>query len=281
MARLRIRTIKPELWNSDDFNALSAHGRLVFLWLIGQADDEGRLKASADLIAARNAIPVEDVVEGLRVMVERGMLASYSHESSPAHALVNWRAHQKVDHPTTSTIPPPPNTKPGRFGETSRKFAKARDDSRDLANFRASRGSGLVRSGLVRSGPSSNGAAADHAPAHEAPDDFAAFVAELNTATGRRFVGDAKARKLYRQRVNEGRTADELLAAARGVACSPHHMGQNDGGIPYNAPANVLRSRVLDQLIALGTGEIGVTKRDTPGERREDDIDRWAAGGEA
>ncbi len=86
--------------------------------------------------------------------------------------------------------------------------------------------------------------------------DYAAFLAELNRATGRAFRGDAESRKLYVRRRKDGRSADDLLAAARGVALSPHHMGQNDSGVPYNAPVNVLRSRMLDTLIALGRGEI-------------------------
>jgi hypothetical protein len=86
--------------------------------------------------------------------------------------------------------------------------------------------------------------------------DYEAFVAELNRAVGRRFRGDAESRRLYARARKNGRSADDLLAAARGVALSPHHMGQNDAGLPYNAPANVLRSRMLDTLIGLGRGEI-------------------------
>jgi hypothetical protein len=86
--------------------------------------------------------------------------------------------------------------------------------------------------------------------------DYEAFVAELNRAVGRRFRGDAESRQLYARARKNGRSAEDLLAAARGVALSPHHMGQNDAGLPYNAPANVLRSRMLDTLIGLGRGEI-------------------------
>jgi hypothetical protein len=58
-------------------------------------------------------------------------------------------------------------------------------------------------------------------------------------------------------------------------------MGLNDNGTPYNAPANVLRSRVLDQLIGLGSGEIGIVRKLTADERREAEIDEWARRSEA
>lgn len=88
------------------------------------------------------------------------------------------------------------------------------------------------------------------------PSEYQAFVAELNEATGRHFQGDDESRRKYAQVRHAGRSADDLLAAARGVVKSPHHMGQNDAGVPYNAPINVLRSKMLDQLIGLGRGEI-------------------------
>ena len=112
-------------------------------------------------------------------------------------------------------------------------------------------------------------------------DEFDHFVAELNHATGRRFRGDAASRKLYARVRHEGRSVADLLAAARGVAKSAHHMGLNDNGIPYNAPANILRSKVLDQLISLGNDEIGIVRRLTADERREAEIDEWARRSEA
>lgn len=100
-------------------------------------------------------------------------------------------------------------------------------------------------------------------------EDYAGFVAVLGQAVGRRFRGDAVSRKLYAQRRQDGRSADDLLAAARGVALSAHHMGLNDNGTPYNGPASVLRSKMLDTLIGLGNGEVGLMRQETADERRD------------
>jgi hypothetical protein len=110
--------------------------------------------------------------------------------------------------------------------------------------------------------------------------EYEVFLAALNEATGRRFRGDAASRRLYAKVRHEGRTEEDLLAAARGVAKSAHHMGLNDNGTPYNAPANILRSRVLDQLISLGNGEIGLVRRLNKEEQREAEISDWARQGD-
>lgn len=106
--------------------------------------------------------------------------------------------------------------------------------------------------------------------------DYDAFLAVLNEAVGRRFRGDGTSRKLYAKQRHDGRSTEDLLAAARGVAKSAHHMGLNDNGTPYNSPSSVLRSRVLDQLISLGNGEIGLVRRPSKDEQREAELDDWA-----
>jgi hypothetical protein len=100
-------------------------------------------------------------------------------------------------------------------------------------------------------------------------DGYGQFLATLNAATGRSFRGDAVSRDLYLERRRDGRSAAELEAAARGVAMSKHHMGLNKLQVPLNDPKHVLDSGMLDTLIGLGLGEIGVTRVETPEERRD------------
>jgi hypothetical protein len=108
------------------------------------------------------------------------------------------------------------------------------------------------------------------------PSGYGEFISALNRATGRRFRGDGESARLFRRRLREGRLVEELVSAARGVGLSKHHMGLNEGGIPYNGPSNVLRSKVLDQLIALGRGEIGVVRQETAQERQRRELEEWA-----
>ena len=47
----RIRRLKPDIWQSADFARLSLVGRLAFVIMITQADDEGRLRTGAHHLA--------------------------------------------------------------------------------------------------------------------------------------------------------------------------------------------------------------------------------------
>jgi hypothetical protein len=106
-------------------------------------------------------------------------------------------------------------------------------------------------------------------------DGYEAFLVALNSATGRHFRGDAISRQSYASRRREGRTAAELEAAARGVPKSAHHMGLNKLQVPLNDPKHVLDSGMLDALIGLGQGEIGITRAMTPEESRELEMREW------
>lgn len=127
----RIRTIKPELWQSADFLALSLLGRLTFLALISNADDAGRLRTDAKHLARTflSGSKAEAVDAQLSRMAEHGMVVRYVADGHDCLALLNWHHHQKVDHPGKSRIPPPPDPEDQipLFPEDSRGFASSRE----------------------------------------------------------------------------------------------------------------------------------------------------------
>lgn len=108
----------------------------------------------------------------------------------------------------------------------------------------------------------------DPPPNGSLAEGYEAFLATLSSATSRRFRGDAVSRGLYADRRREGRSADDLEAAARGAPLSAHHAGLNKLQVPLTDPKHVLGSGMLDALIGLGRGEIGVTRAETAEERR-------------
>lgn len=99
-------------------------------------------------------------------------------------------------------------------------------------------------------------------------EGYEAFLAALRLSTRRSFRGDAISRGLYAGRRHEGYSADDLEAAARGAPLSAHHAGLNKLQVPLTDPTHVLKSSMLDALIGLGRGEIGVTRAETVEERR-------------
>lgn len=105
---------------------LSILGRLVFVILITQADDEGRQYADAHHIAKvflGNGRLASGVGAQLKLMRSSRMVVTYLDASSrPVIALCNFRAQQKIDHPTVSRIQKPPEIR-----ESSRARARSRE----------------------------------------------------------------------------------------------------------------------------------------------------------
>ncbi|MDQ6910592.1 MAG: hypothetical protein M3Z84_07405 [Actinomycetota bacterium] len=153
----RIRSMKPELWHSVDFLDLSFLGRLMFLCLISQADDAGRMKAgAAHLVQVYfGGADVAEVEAQLEVMHRRGMLVRYVVDGVDCMQLTNFLAHQKIDKPSPSRIPPPPNSPRVRRGVGERS---------SIVRARARAGIGSDRRGSEGSVPDLRAPAREAAP---------------------------------------------------------------------------------------------------------------------
>ena len=107
----RIRTIKPEFWQDEKMTPLSDVDRLLFLFLVSNADDCGRLldkpvKIEADMFDGEHDRR-QDVCDGLATLsrigrIRRGKTAS----GQRIIEIVNWSKHQKVDHPNIKSAFP-------------------------------------------------------------------------------------------------------------------------------------------------------------------------------
>lgn len=128
----RIRSIKPELPQSESLGRVSREARYCFVLLITQADDEGRLRGHSRMLASL-LYPYDDdargLIEGWLDELEReNCIQRYEADGNHYIQIVKWLEHQKVDHPSKSKIP--------AFSE---EFAKPREASRSLAPDQGSR----------------------------------------------------------------------------------------------------------------------------------------------
>jgi 5-methylcytosine-specific restriction endonuclease McrA len=97
----RIRTIKPEFWADEKLAPLNPLHRLVFLGLISQADDAGRVVDSPRLINGLLfphteddcTVPLADLAE--IGVIDRGMTAS----GQAVIQIVGWAKHQRIEKP--------------------------------------------------------------------------------------------------------------------------------------------------------------------------------------
>jgi len=105
----RIRTIKPEFWADEKLGPLEPITRLVFLGLISQADDAGRLVDSVRQIDGLLFPYTNDsCAESLEVLARLSRISRYRSESGQQLIQIeNWSQHQRVDNPSKYVLPGP------------------------------------------------------------------------------------------------------------------------------------------------------------------------------
>lgn len=108
----RQRMVKPEFFESDSLAECSYAARLAFIGLWCQADDKGHAKASVRKLR-KLIFPLEDMTdaefEGCLAELERvGCIKHYEVDGDGYIEVVNFGVYQKVQHPSKTTIPDPP-----------------------------------------------------------------------------------------------------------------------------------------------------------------------------
>lgn len=126
----RIRTLKPEMWQSESVGRLSREARLLFIAIITQVDDEGRTRASSRGLASL-LFPFDDdagrLIEGwLEELHREFMFLRYEVDGDTYGYIPKWLSHQKIDKASRSKIPAP-----------TEFVCTARESSRGLANPRS------------------------------------------------------------------------------------------------------------------------------------------------
>lgn len=140
---MRIRTIKPEFWISENVGKCSRDARLFFIGLWSVADDSGKARADSRMLA-RTLLPYDEdaakLAEGWLVELEkRGCIKRYVVDGSHYLIIPCWAKHQKIDHPSKSTLPD--------YREDS---PKAREDSPKVSGGNGMDGNGEEGSGGER-----------------------------------------------------------------------------------------------------------------------------------
>lgn len=124
----RIRTLKPEFWTDEKLALMPPVTRLVFLGLVSQADDAGRLVDNVKLLDGMLFPYTDDSCgESLDELARLGRILRYrSASGQPLIQLVNWEKHQKVQKPSLYTLPAPTQetvrTSPGVSPETLQRL---------------------------------------------------------------------------------------------------------------------------------------------------------------
>ncbi|MFD7494150.1 hypothetical protein ACFV8T_17300 [Streptomyces sp. NPDC059832] len=111
----RIRTIKPEAFASESLASVSLSAERTFFGLLTQADDQGRLRDQAAVIAGqlwslrREHGPVE-VEDDLTQLDAAGLICRYEGGDGKRYLhIVTFAKHQKINRPSGVRNPPCPH----------------------------------------------------------------------------------------------------------------------------------------------------------------------------
>ena len=144
----RIRTVKPEFWTDEKLTECSLAARLLFIGTWNFADDQGRAEYSPKRLKMQ-IFPADDVdVEVLAdELAVHGLLRMYEADGHRYFYIPNFSKHQRVDHPSASKIPAPPDSECTR--ECSRGLREDSAKSREGARVLAPEGNGMEGKGSL------------------------------------------------------------------------------------------------------------------------------------
>lgn len=120
----RIRTIKPELPQSESMGRVSRDARLLFVMLFTIVDDEGRARAAPRMLASL-LFPYDDdakskLAEWLAELEQENCVELYEVAGNAYLRIASWLSHQRIDKPSRSRLPPPP-AKPDELSANARE----------------------------------------------------------------------------------------------------------------------------------------------------------------
>jgi len=111
---VRIRSIKPEFWTSEDVASLPWEYRLLFIGLWSYVDDNG-VGRDVDRLIASSLFPLEEdprdtlatVSRGLLRLNGQGLITRYTVDGRPFLHIAAWDKHQRIDKPNKERYEPP------------------------------------------------------------------------------------------------------------------------------------------------------------------------------
>ena len=111
---MRIRSIKPEFWTSDDITELAIEDRFLFIGLWSYVDDNGVGRDEEHLIVA-SLFPrdmfldpretVARVSRGLSNLAAKGLILRYQADGKAYLEITTWKTHQRIDKPNKPRFP--------------------------------------------------------------------------------------------------------------------------------------------------------------------------------
>lgn len=271
----RIRSLKPSFFTDSELAGWPPLHRLAFQGLWVHADREGRLEDKPRELKVK-ILPFDECdLEAVLTDLARprefgpGFIVRYRVGGKRYIAVTGWK-HQKP-HPKEpkSDIPGPDKAdavfQPEEAGKENGKTVAEQGPTSGQQGGFLSLGSGSLVLGpcslqpVVQPEPvlqailpaEAFDLEPDPAPARAAPEDRVFEHWRRVLKKNGRTAFDDKRKGAVKKMLNAGYTADDLCAAVDGCALTPHNMGQNSRGEPFNDLALICRdAEHVDRFIA-------------------------------
>lgn len=123
----RIRSIKPEFFAHELLAKVSRDARLLFVGLWTVSDDEGRLRGSPVFIHGQ-VFPYDEDLDIRALLTElenQTFIQRYEVDGQKFIFIPGFNRQQKIDHPTKSRLPAPPDVSRETLAIDSRNFREA------------------------------------------------------------------------------------------------------------------------------------------------------------
>lgn len=218
---MRIRSIKPEFWRSQDMANRSFFTRLLFVGLWSYVDDNGVGMDSVPLIRA-DLFPLDDDVQTISKLIAgaltelsvSGQVTRYEGSDGRHYLFIDgFSTHQKINRPTKSRKPMPTSGKIKDPGEVTEPSVSAHVILTEDSLGEGIKGAREQGNEVVKT-PSPQAAK----PAD--PDGFDEFWQTYPRRQGRGDAVKAFAKAIKRADI------DEILAAAHRHAVDPNRVDQ-------------------------------------------------------
>ena len=231
----RIRTIKPEIWTSEQVISCSPLSRLLFIGLWNFCDDNGVHPASYIRIKAE-VFPADDfdtnkIKNWINELINNELIREYMIDNKSYWIVTGWKKHQRIDKPTYKH--PLPQSDLTKINDNSTTIRRKLPEQLLIARDQVTESSDTEWKGME-----SNGKEKDICEVETSPCvvSHAASLADMNEIFNHwqlvmnhpRAKIDAKRQRAIKKALDLGYSIDDLKLAIDGCASTPFNMGEND-----------------------------------------------------
>lgn len=106
---MRRRMIDPDIWKDEKFSKLDHAGRLLFIGLVSNSNDYGKLRGNPIYLKS-TIFPYDeniDVAEGIHKISELGLVMTYQVNGESYIKIKNWTKYQTLTYRGRDEIPEP------------------------------------------------------------------------------------------------------------------------------------------------------------------------------